>query len=151
MSATRSNPTRYPGWVLPLSVLTAIAIVVVAFPFATLWRQQLALNAATSQIAQINRESAALAQRAKTVATEAAAIALARDQYQLVLKGQSLIQVLPSNAAGYSAPYASDPGLQPLVNPGSGVVPAGPSSVAAPSSGLRGFVSRFVRTLEFWR
>lgn len=154
MSAIRSRPTRYPRWVLPLSVLAAISIVAVAFPFQTLWRQQVALNAAASQIAQINRQSAALTQQAKAVSSEAAAIALAREQYQLVLKGQSLIQVLPGNGGGYVAANSTDPGFQPLVNPGDGVVISpGSSSTAAHSStsGLHGFASRFLRTLEFWR
>jgi len=138
---------------LPLSVLCAIAIVSVAFPFKTLWRQQIALNAATSQIAQIDRQSASLTQQAKAVSTEAAAIALAREQYQLVLPGQRLIQVLPGNGGGYVAPNSNDPGFQPLVNPGTAVVPSstGHADSSPSTSGLRGFVSRFVRTLEFWR
>ncbi len=134
-------------------MLAAVAIVSVAFPFQTLWRQQVALNAATSQIAQIDRQSASLTQQAKAVSTEAAAIALAREQYQLVLPGQRLIQVLPGNGGGYVAPNSNDPGFQPLVNPGTSVVPgaADATSSGAASSGLHGFVSRFVRTLEFWR
>lgn len=134
-------------------MLAAISIVTVAFPFQTLWRQQIALNAASSQIAQINRQSTALTRQAKAVSSEAAAIALAREQYQLVLKGQSLIQVLPGNGGGYVAANSTDPGFQPLVNPGDGVVatPSASSATAHPStSGLHGFVTRFVRTLEFW-
>lgn len=155
MSATRSNSTRYPRWVLPLAVLAAIAIVAVAFPFKTLWRQQVALNAASTQISQINRQSAALIQQAKSVSTNAAAIALAREQYQLVQPGQRLIQVLPGNGSGYVAQNSTDPGFQPLVNPTSGIVPTSSSGSATTSSsapsGLHGFVSRFVGTLEFWR
>ena len=135
-------------------MLAAIAVVVVAFPFQTLWRQQSALNQARSQIAQINRQSAALTQQAKAVSTTAAAIALAREDYQLVQPGQSLIQVLPGNGAGYVALNSTDPGTQPLVNIGQGVVPtSGATSSSAGSShtGVQGFVSRFVRTLEFWR
>jgi hypothetical protein len=125
--------------------------VTVAFPFKTLWRQQVALNAATSQIAQINQHSASLTQQAKAVSTEAAAIALAREQYQLVLPGQRLIQVLPGNGTGYVAPNSNDPGFQPLVNPGTDIVTSGTSGTSSSStSGIHGFVSRFVRTLEFW-
>ena len=131
-------------------MLAAISIVTVAFPFQTLWRQQTALNAAASQIAQIHRQSAALTQQARAVSSEAAAIALAREQYQLVLKGQSLIQVLPGNGGGYVAANASDPGFQPLVNPGDGLVPSASGSAHGASSALHGFVTRFVRTLEFW-
>ena len=39
---------------LPLSVLAAVAIVAVAFPFQTLWRQQQALDAAAAQITGAN-------------------------------------------------------------------------------------------------
>ena len=131
-------------------MLAAIAVVAVAFPFKTLWRQQSALDAASSQIAQLHRQSALLAQRAKAVATESAAIALARQDYQLVMPGQSLIQVLPGNGSGYVAQNSTDPGSQPLVNIGTGPVVAGPTTTSA-TSGLHGFVARFVRTLEFWR
>lgn len=150
MSATRSNQTRYPRWVLPLAVLTAIAIVVVAFPFKTLWRQQVALNAASSQIAQLNRQSSSLTQRAKAVSTEAAAIALAREQYQLVQPGQRLIQVLPGNGSGYVAQNSTDPGFQPLVSPTSSATTATTATTSS-SAGAPVFVSRFVHTLEFWR
>jgi uncharacterized membrane protein len=149
VSVTRSSQTRYPRWVLPLAVLAAIAVAAVAFPFQTLWRQQVALNQAASQITQINRQSAALAQQARAVSTEAAAVALAREDYQLVQPGQSLIQVLPGNGAGYVAQNSTDPGVQPLVNVGEGLVPTS-SGAGSPSTGVHGFVSRFVRTLEFW-
>ena len=131
-------------------MLAAIAVVAVAFPFKTLWRQQSALDAASSQIAQIHRQSALLAREAKAVSTEAAAIALARQDYQLVMPGQSLIQVLPGNGSGYVAEDSTDPGFQPLVNIGTNPAPAGGARATA-TSGLHGFVSRFVRTLEFWR
>jgi hypothetical protein len=134
-------------------VLAAIAIVAVAFPFQTLWRQQQALDAASSQLAQLHRQSAALTQQAKAVSTESAAIALAREDYQLVMPGQALIQVLPGDDAGYVTQASTDPGLQPLVNIGTGVLP--PSSTSSSSStsasGVHGFVTRFVHTLEFWR
>jgi multidrug resistance efflux pump len=128
--------------------------VAVAFPFKTLWRQQTALDQASSQIAQINRQSAALTLQAKAVSTEAAAIALAREDYQLVQPGQRLIQVLPGNGSGYVAQNSTDPGSQPLVNVGAGLVPSSgttSSSAGSSSAGVHGFVSRFVRTLEFWR
>jgi len=149
VSVIRSNQTRYPRWVLPLSVLAAISIVVVAFPFQTLWRQQQALNAASSQIAQIGRQSSALTQQAKAVSTEAAAIALAREQYQLVQPGQRLIQVLPGNGAGYVAENSNDPGFAPLVN----LTPTATATATSnrSTSLVHGFVSRFVRTIEFWR
>jgi cell division protein FtsB len=138
-------------WVFPLSVLAALAIVAVAFPFQPLWRQETALNAAASQLAQLHRESQALTQQAKAVSSTAAAIALARQDYQLVMPGQSLIQVLPGNGARGDTSGATDPGFQPVVNIGTGAVSPSSANVAHGSSGLGGFVGRFVRTLEFWR
>lgn len=120
----------------------------VAFPFQTLWRQQQALNAASNQISQIGRQSSALSQQAKAVSTEAAAIALAREEYQLVQPGQRLIQVLPGNGSGYVAENSNDPGFAPLVN----LTPTSTatSTSKGPASPMHGFVSRFVRTIEFW-
>ncbi len=125
----------------------------VAFPFQTLWRQQVALDQAQGQITQISRQTAALVQQAKAVSTETAAIALAREDYQLVQPGQSLIQVLPGNGSGYVTQNATDPGTQPLVNIGQGASTSNAASSGArsSSSGMHGFVARFVRTLEFWR
>ena len=151
MSATRSEQVRYPRWVLPLAALSTVAVLGVAFPFQTLWRQQIALNAASSQISLIDRESAALTRQAQAVSTEAAAIALARADYQLVQPGQRLIPVLPGAAAGYESQNSTDPGLQPVVNPTSGLLPPSGTTTRSTSSGLHGFVTRFVRTLEFWR
>lgn len=148
MSVTRSNPVHYPRWVLPLAVLCALAVITVGFPFKTLWRQQSALDATSSQIAQINRETAALTQQARATATAAAAIALAREEYQLVQPGQRLIQVLPGNGTGYVAQNSNDPGSQPLVNLSAGTPTA--STPHSRVSRVRGFVSRFVQTLEFW-
>jgi hypothetical protein len=77
---------------------------------------------------------------------------LARQQYQLVAPGQSLIQVLPGVQPGNVSASSGDPGLQPLVSPSSA-----PSIVVDSStSGVKhhttsGFLSRLVRTLEFWR
>ena len=138
---------------LPLSVLAAVAIVAVAFPFQTLWRQQQALDAAAAQITQLHRQSSVLTAQAKSVATESAAIAMAREDYQLVMPGQRLIQVLPGDSSGAVSASSVDPGSQPLVNIGDGVVPgtSGATHVASPSRGLAGFAARFVRTLEFWR
>lgn len=153
MSVTRSEQTRYPRWVLAVAVLTAGAIAAVAFPFKTLWLQQSALSQAHSQIAQIKRQSAALSQQAKAISTETAAVAMAREVYQLVQPGQRLIQVLPGNGSGYVAQNSTDPGSQPLVNIGEGMVPSASASSSTPTStntGVSGFVSRFVHTLEFW-
>ena len=132
---------------LPLAVVTAVFMLVGWFPLSALWHQQSVLDSTSAQIRALQRQQLALISQSKAVDTKAAATALAREQYQLVNPGQSLIQVLPGNAAGQVSASSADPGLQPLVAPSSGP----PSvSVNVPHR-TNGFVSRLVRTLEFWR
>jgi ABC-type transporter Mla subunit MlaD len=135
---------------LPLSVVTAGVMVVLWFPLSTLWHQQSQLDTTAAQIAAVQRQSQALLAEAKSVSTRAAAIELARAQYQLVEPGQRLIQVLPGNGSGTVAVHAGDPGFQPLVDPlSAGTVDTG--VVAAPHRGVGGYLGRLLRTLEFWR
>ncbi len=154
MATTHNIATGTKGriqWLYPLSIATAIAMVVAWFPLGTLLHQQGQLSAAAQQIAVIQSEQRALAAQQRTVATKAEATMLARQLYQLVKPGQSLIQVLPGTAAEGAG--SGDPGYQPLVAPSSvAATPATPATSAhAAPSGWRGFVSRLVRTLEFWR
>jgi hypothetical protein len=138
---------------LPLAVVTALAMLVFWFPLSALWHQQSEINVTTAQITAIKQEDATLKLQAKSVSSKAAATLLARSQYQLVYPGQSLIQVLPGDGSGKVSQSTGDPGLQPLVSPSS------VSSLAANAAGTpvkkqgssTGFVARFVRTLEFWR
>ena len=137
---------------LPLAIVTAVAMLVAWFPLSSLWHQQSVLNATTAQINVLQRQERALALQAKSISTAASSTRLARQQYQLVAPGQSLIQVLPGGVAGGVTQGSGDPGLQPLVSPSSassllGVVPASAAPRRAPS----GFLARLVRTLEFWR
>jgi hypothetical protein len=131
---------------LPLAVVTAVFILVGWFPLSALWHQQSLLDSTSAQIKALQRQQLILTNQAKSVDTKAAATALAREQYQLVNPGQSLIQVLPGNAAGQVSPSSADPGLQPLVSPSSG-----PALVKVNvHESTNGFLSRLVRTLEFW-
>lgn len=134
---------------LPLAVVTAVIMLVGWFPLTNLWHQQNQLDVTSAQIKAVQRQEQALATQAKAIDTKAAATALAREQYQLVSPGQSLIQVLPGNALGRVSPSSADPGLQPLVAPSSTALLVAPSTKAHHLA--NGFVSRLVRTLEFWR
>lgn len=134
---------------VPLAVVTAAIMLVGWFPLTSLWHQQRQLDTASTQIKAVQRQEQALATQSKAIDTTAAAIALAREQYQLVSPGQSLVQVLPGNASGQVSPSSADPGLQPLVAPASAGPPATPSTTAHRLNS--GFSSRLVRTLEFWR
>jgi hypothetical protein len=138
---------------VPLAVVTAVAMLVGWFPATAIWHQQSELNATTAQINAIRDQQRALTVQAKSIDSKSAAILLAREQYQLVSPGQSLIQVLPGTGANNANPNTGDPGLQPLVSP------ASVSSLATPltktsskhHSSVKAFVTRLVRTLEFWR
>ena len=139
-------------WMLPLGVVTAALMLVGWFPASALWHQQTQINATAAQIKALQRQELALTSQAKSVDTKAAALQLARAQYQLVSPGQSLIQVLPGDSAGLVSPSSADPGLQPLAPPSG----AGLSTTSAPTptsthTSANAYLSRLVRTLEFWR
>ncbi len=137
---------------LPLAVVTAMFMLVAWFPLSTWWHQQAQLNATAAQIIAIQQQERALKLEAKSISTKSSATLLARQQYQLVAPGQSLIQVLPGDQSGSVSASSGDPGLQPLVSPSSAstlIVNPRTSGVKHASAG--GFFTRLVRTLEFWR
>jgi hypothetical protein len=137
---------------VPLAVVTAAVMLVGWFPLSEIWHQQSELNATTTQINAIKAQQRALTLQAKSIDSKAAAILLAREQYQLVSPGQSLIQVLPGVGPASADQSVGDPGLQPLVSPSSvsSLVPSTRTAVKHHSS-VKAFLSRLGRTLEFWR
>jgi len=138
---------------VPLAVVTAIVMLVGWFPMSAIWHQQSELNATTAQLNAIRTQQHALTLQAKSIDSKSAAILLAREQYQLVSPGQSLIQVLPGVGPGSVDQSIGDPGLQPLVSPSSvsSLVAANSPTISKHHSSVQAFVSRLVRTLEFWR
>jgi Septum formation initiator len=147
-----NNATRdHHRWMFPVAVVTSLVMVAAWFPLSTLWHQQKQIDATANQIALIRQQQRALSREAKSISTKSAATLLARQDYQLVAPGQSLIEVLPGSHAGSSA-VGGDPGGQPLVAPSSVSTLVAPlHAAAAHRSSLGGFVTRLVRTLEFWR
>jgi Septum formation initiator len=138
---------------VPLAVVTAVAMLVGWFPATAIWHQQSELNATAAQINAIKDQQRSLSAQAKSIDSKSAAILLAREQYQLVSPGQSLIQVLPGTGANNANPDTGDPGLQPLVSPSSvsSLVASTSKTSSTHHSSTKAFVSRLVRTLEFWR
>jgi hypothetical protein len=138
---------------VPLAVVTAVAMLVGWFPATAIWHQQSELNATSAQINAIKDQQRALTAQAKSIDSKSAAILLAREQYQLVSPGQSLIQVLPGTGANNANPDTGDPGLQPLVSPSSvsSLVTTTSKTSSTHRSSTKAFFSRLVRTLEFWR
>ncbi len=153
MSTTHNiaNGTRV-RWLYPLSIVTAVAMLVAWFPVGTLLRQQGELTAVARQIAAVQSEQHALLVRQRATSTPTQAMLLARQLYQLVSPGQSLIQVLPGTATG-SSPASGDPGFQPLVSPTAppAASPVDGSTRSGSPGGWRGFLNRLQHTLEFWR
>jgi hypothetical protein len=138
---------------VPLAVVTAVIMLVGWFPLSAIWHQQSELNATSAQINAIKSQQRALALEAKSIDSKSAAILLAREQYQLVSTGQSLIQVLPGVGPNNVDQSVGDPGLQPLVSPSSvaSLAVTAHSTTKAHHSPTKAFLSRLVRTLEFWR
>ena len=152
MSVTHSYINRDRNhWILPLALVTAVAMLVFWLPASALWHQQSVIDATSAQIAAIKQQDQALKLQAKSVSSTSAAMLLAREQYQLVAPGQSLIQVLPGDGSGRVSQSTGDPGLQPLVSPTSvSSLASGATATSTTHKASSGFIARFVRTLEFW-
>jgi hypothetical protein len=168
--ATAPGPLSIRGWlVLCGGALTGAIILIAWLPVGALLSQRAQLSSASTRLAQLSSEGAALATETAALHSPAVLDQLAREQYQLVAPGQRLIQVLtPSftpTSKSKDGPYPGDPGLSPVVDPNGtapvGVASSGAStsatsaastttSTARPTAG-QGFVSRVVATLEFWR
>ncbi|OYV66216.1 MAG: hypothetical protein B7X07_00065 [Actinobacteria bacterium 21-64-8] len=132
-----------------MAIATGVAMLVTWFPLSGILHQQSVLNSTLAQISAVRQQSKNLTSQARTLDSKAAATQLAREQYQLVNPGQSLIQVLPSGASGGITAQSVDPGFQPLVSPSSAQLPV--STTATRHHASSGFVARLVRTFEFWR
>jgi cell division protein FtsB len=155
-------PVSVRGWLVIAGGIATAAIVLAAWlPVGALLGQRAELSAATSQLNVLSSEGRQLAARVAGLKQPGALVQLARAEYQLVLPGQRLVQVLTPS---YTAPgkssgslYPGDPGLAPLVNPSqAGVIafsPVTPTSRASSgrAGGSKGFFSRVVAALEFWR
>ncbi|MHB2027718.1 MAG: septum formation initiator family protein [Acidimicrobiales bacterium] len=150
MSNTRRVKERtHSQWMLPLAVVTAVAMLVVWFPISALWNQQREIDVAAAQLRAVQHQEKLLSSHQKVLDSKATVIQLAREQYQLVAPGQSLIQVLPGSPSAAGAPSFVDPGNQPLVEPAT-VTPL-VSATSAMGHASKGFFARLLRTLEFWR
>ena len=136
---------------LPLAVVTALAMLVGWFPITTLWNQQSQINSTKAAISTIKQAQKSLTIQSNATSTQNQAMIQAREQYQLVLPGQRLIQVLPGLASGV-AEHTGDPGFDPIVSPSS-VSSLTTATIATTTTRAQSdnFFKRFVHTLEFWR
>ncbi|MHB1710482.1 MAG: FtsB family cell division protein [Acidimicrobiales bacterium] len=107
---------------LPVVAAAVIALVVVgtSFPAATLLRQRAQLASAATALHMLDRQNKLLAEQQIALKSKPEIEALARQNYQLVLPGQSLYDVLPAagqSARGRSVASEGDPGNQSPVPP----------------------------------
>lgn len=108
---------------IPLTVaaLFALAVLGTSFPLSTLLAQHSQLSSTAGQLHQLQSENRLLAEQDQQLNSSAEIDRLARQDYQLVMPGQTLYDVLPPSgrsgdlAAGGT--MSGDPGDQPLVAP----------------------------------
>jgi hypothetical protein len=119
------------------------------FPARLLWNQHQQISQVNSQIVSLQQQQRVLKAQAKSIDSKTALTNLARSQYQLVKPGQSLIQILDGTSSIRLGGGTGDPGQQPLASPtvGNSVPSVSVKSTVAKSN----FITRFVRSLEFWR
>ena len=146
MSVLHGSFTKEQRWLLPLAIAMATFIVAVGIPYQALFRQRTQLAASTAAIAHVEQQTKSLRQQIAAMQSNEAALALAREQWQLVLPHQGLIQVLPGANAG-----STDPGFQPVVNPGGADLAPSTTVTRHAVHAQTSFFTRFVNTLEFWR
>ena len=119
-----SNPTS-PGVRrnrIPVALAAVIALVILgtSFPLSALFSQHGQLSSTSAQLQKVQSENGLLAEQQHQLNSTTDVDRLARQDYQMVMPGQTLYDVLPpSGLAAATAGQATpgDPGSQPLVSP----------------------------------
>jgi hypothetical protein len=143
------------------AVVLSMVMLGVWFPFSPLFHQRQQSSGLSAQLSTLQSQDKVLAQQEKTLTSPGDITRLAREQYQLVLPGQRLVQVLPPSGtptqgnAG-QAPYPGDPGLTKPVAPSAIALLPTTTTTTAPGvtnakHSSQGLVQRLVSTLAFWR
>jgi type II secretory pathway pseudopilin PulG len=158
-------------------VATVVALVIVgtSFPASALLSQHHQLASADAQLARVQHQNALLAEQEQQLNNKTEIQRLARQEYQLVLPGQSLFNVLPADgqpvATGGGTSSLGDPGSQPLVSPSNapdmtpdpgnptsdatgtstGTSPTTTTTPTSSGASVGGFWHRVSTTLEFWK
>jgi len=132
------------GFALLVAALLADQIVV-----NHVWATTPQIAQTQAEIAHLNAQREAILSQASALSSRQQALILARENYQLVLPGQRLVQILP--AQGSVSQTTGDPGFDPIASPtnGTGYLPKGSHSSASSTS--HGFWARLSQTLQFWR
>jgi len=154
--------SRKTQWAITVLVVATCALALVEwFPLKAMESQGRALSEASSQLRTLNQENAVLAKQNTSLESSAVIAQVARKAYGLVQPGQSLTMILPPAAPiapnGGSAPFAGDPGLQPLVPPNAaGLVEGGAPSIPSSTTvrqhaGAPSLLARVLQSLQFWK
>jgi hypothetical protein len=101
-------------------MLVALAVLGTSFPWSALLSQHGQLSASAAQLHTLTSENQLLAEQEQQLNSKAEIDRLARQDYQMVLPGQTLYDVLPPSGLSSSTPngpLSGDPGSQPLVAP----------------------------------
>jgi cell division protein FtsB len=133
---------------VPLVSVLSLAVLAFSFPATTILHQNSEIANATQQINAMRMAQQTLIAETKAVSTPEQMSLLAREQYQLVPQGDSLIQIVPTNQQGTELGNG-DPGLQPIVNPLAAAVSGSTVLITTRTNGSS-LWSRVVHTLEFW-
>jgi cell division protein FtsB len=136
-------------WTVPVVLAMSAFMLSSWFPARLLWSQHQQIAQVNAQIAALQQQEKVLNAQAKSIDSKTALTNLARSQYQLVEPGQSLIQILDGKNTISLGVGSGDPGQQPLALPSVGN--AIPTISVTSSTSHSNFISRFVRSLEFWR
>lgn len=136
-------------WMVPVVLAMSAFMLSSWFPARLLWSQHQQIAQVNAQIAALQQQEKVLNAQAKSIDSKTALTNLARSQYQLVKPGQSLIQILDGKNTISLGVGSGDPGEQPLALPSVGNTI--PTISVTSSTSHSNFISRFVRSLEFWR
>ncbi len=160
--------------------LFAALVLIAGFPAASLLSQHHQLSAEAAQLSQLRQDNGQLARQENALNSKTEINRLARQDYQMVNKGQVLYDVLPPSGQRTATTVpggteSGDPGNQPLVapsnapdmspDPGLPQTPApttssstggtgsgsGASSAAGSTGQPSSFWGRVANTLEFWQ
>jgi hypothetical protein len=144
-----SFPWNNETMLVPLVSVLSIVVLAFSFPASTIFHQNSEIANATQQINAMRIAQQTLIAETKAVSAPEQMALLAREQYQLVPQGDSLIQIVPTNQQGTELGNG-DPGNQPIVNPLATAVSSSSSLTTSRANGSS-LWSRVIHTLEFWR
>jgi cell division protein FtsB len=107
---------------VPVALAAVIALVILgtSFPFSALLSQHVQLSSTSAQLQKLQSQNKLLAEQQGQLNSTADIDRLARQDYQMVMPGQTLYDVLPPSGVGAARAGGAtpgDPGNQPLVSP----------------------------------